>query len=105
MRAVHNHSAWMLFGLCARLHMLWQAPPVAISETAGSPSPYTRVTCHGQLLHDRSFLVGPRPRSSMGQARPGCAWACVLAYAVPVPLHACRVIFEAPLQSALAAGG
>ncbi|KAK9832527.1 hypothetical protein WJX81_006045 [Elliptochloris bilobata] len=48
-----------------------QALPVAVSETAGSPLPYTRVTCHGQLLHERSFLVGPRPRSSMGQARPG----------------------------------
>ncbi len=50
-----------------------QAPPVSISETAGSPPAYTRVTCTGELLHERSAFVGPRPRSSMGQARPGCA--------------------------------
>ncbi|CAL5222265.1 g4603 [Coccomyxa viridis] len=48
-----------------------QAEPVAISQATEALPEYRRVWCQGELLHERSIFVGPRPRTVMGSAKPG----------------------------------
>ena len=65
-----------------------QAEPIPILQEAEQRTrDYTRVVCQGELLHERSVLIGPRPRSSMGATQPGCGLPCLTH-----PLHctACR---------------
>ena len=49
-----------------------QAEPVAISQASEVLPEYWRVWCQGELQHERSLFVGPRPRTIMGSAKPGC---------------------------------
>ena len=44
---------------------------MAISQASGALPEYRRVWCQGELLHERSIFVGPRPRTIMGSAKPG----------------------------------
>ena len=54
--------------------LVWvQAQPVAISQATEALPEYRRVWCQGELLHERSVFVGPRPRTIMGSAKPGFA--------------------------------
>ena len=49
-----------------------QADPIPILQAEQRPRDYTRVVCQGELAHERSVLIGPRPRSSMGATQAGC---------------------------------
>ncbi len=45
---------------------------MAISQATEALPEYRRVWCQGELLHERSIFVGPRPRTVMGSAKsPG----------------------------------
>ncbi|KAK9815229.1 hypothetical protein WJX72_000329 [[Myrmecia] bisecta] len=57
-----------------------QAEPVDILQAVDVPEEYTRVTCRGELQHDKSVFLGPRPRTVMGTSTPG--------YVVITPLRA-----------------
>lgn len=48
-----------------------QREPVSIFQSSEKPQDYQRVICEGELKHERSILVGPRPRSIMGTTKPG----------------------------------
>ena len=52
--------------------MTVQAEPVAVSQASEALPEYRRVWCQGELQHERSIFVGPRPRTIMGSAKPGC---------------------------------
>ena len=46
-----------------------QADPAPVQQAG--PREYTRVVAAGQLQHERSILIGPRPRSVLGTTQPG----------------------------------
>ena len=46
---------------------------MAISQATEALPEYRRVWCQGELLHERSIFVGPRPRTVMSSAKPGSA--------------------------------
>ncbi|CAK0786861.1 hypothetical protein CVIRNUC_010075 [Coccomyxa viridis] len=48
-----------------------KAEPVAVSQASEALPEYRRVWCQGELQHERSIFVGPRPRTIMGSAKPG----------------------------------
>lgn len=58
--AQHADSCWLL-----------QGAPVQVFQVAERPADYQRVACEGELQHDSSILVGPRPRSVMGGTKSG----------------------------------
>ncbi|KAK9864270.1 hypothetical protein WJX84_011136 [Apatococcus fuscideae] len=60
--------------LVAKTHTAFEADPISLTHAASDPAALkelTRISCEGKLLHERSILVGPRPRSSMGVTQPG----------------------------------
>ncbi|KAK9835779.1 hypothetical protein WJX74_007728 [Apatococcus lobatus] len=60
--------------LVNRTHAAFKAKPVALKDAAdavGSLKELTRISCEGIMQHDRSILIGPRPRSSMGVTKSG----------------------------------
>ena len=44
---------------------------MAVSQASEALPEYRRVWCQGELQHERSIFVGPRPRTIMGSAKPG----------------------------------
>jgi hypothetical protein len=73
-----------------------QADPAPVQQAG--PREYTRVVAAGQLQHERSILVGPRPRSVMGTTQPGCARRAAVSLPCPSRAHACRG-FSAVIKS------
>ncbi|KAK9903589.1 hypothetical protein WJX75_009401 [Coccomyxa subellipsoidea] len=45
--------------------------PINILQSSEKLKEYQRVICEGELKHERSILVGPRPRSVMGITQSG----------------------------------
>ncbi|CAL8465270.1 g4805 [Coccomyxa elongata] len=45
--------------------------PINILQSSERVKDYQRVICDGELKHERSILVGPRPRSVMGTTQAG----------------------------------
>lgn len=50
---------------------------MGISQGSSALPEYSRVWCQGELQHERSLFVGPRPKTVMGSAKPGY---CLRAY-------------------------